>query len=77
MKMARKGQEEVEIVVGKRDSDTITDLQVIVKDQVIGEIFQGENDRHFKATNKAGDQAIAVSIEDAVQSIIADYNLHR
>jgi hypothetical protein len=76
--MARKPkEEEVQIVTGKRDTEEVTDLQVRIKDEVIGEIYQGENDRHYKATNKEGHQVIAVSIEDAVQTILADYNLHK
>lgn len=76
--MARKNKiEEVSIVAGSRDSDTVTDLIVQVKDQVIGEIFQDEGDRHIQVTYKNGRKGSAISIEDAVQSIIAEYNLHR
>ena len=39
--MARKKkQEEISIVAGKLDSDTVTDLQVLAKDDLIGEVFQ-------------------------------------
>ncbi len=76
--MARKKKnEEVSIVATSKDSDVVTDLQVLVGDKKIGEVYQGEEDRHFQVTNVKNDKGTALSIEDAVQSIIADYNLHK
>lgn len=75
--MARKKKnEEVSIVATKRDSDTITDLEVLLGEQVIGKVYQGEEDRQLQVTFNNDQKATAVSIEDAVQSILADYNLH-
>ncbi len=76
--MARKKkEEEITIVSGKRDSDVITDLQVLAKDQLIGTVFQEEDERQFQITYENGRKGSALSIEDAVQSILADYNLHK
>ena len=76
--MARKKkQEEISIVEGKLDSDTVTDLQVMAKDDLIGEIFQDEEDRQFQVKFANGRKGSALSIEDAVQAIIAEYNLHK
>ena len=75
--MARKKKnEEVSIVATKRDSDTITDLEVLLGEQVIGKVTQGEEDRQLQVTFNNDQKATAVSIEDAVQAILADYNLH-
>jgi hypothetical protein len=76
--MARKKKpQEVSIIPTKRDSDVVTDLQVIIKDQVIGEIYQGEDERHYQVTNLKDQKGTALTVEDAVQSILADYNLHK
>lgn len=76
--MARKKkEEEINIVAGKKDSDTVTDLQVLAKDHLIGEIYQGEEDRQYQVTYENGRKGTALSIEDAVRSIIAEYNLHK
>ena len=43
--MARKKKnEEVSIVATKRDSDTVTDLEVLLGEQVIGKVTQGEEE---------------------------------
>lgn len=76
--MARKKKkQEVSIVETSKDSDVVTDLQVLVGDEVIGEIHQGEEDRHFQVTNVQQKKGTALSIEDAVETIIADYNLYK
>lgn len=76
--MARKNKnEEVSIVATKKDSEVVTDLQVMIKDKLIGEIYQSEDDRQYQITFMNKRKGTAVSIEDAVQAIIADYNLHK
>jgi len=76
--MARKKKtQEVSIIPTNRDSDVVTDLQVIIKDRVIGEIHQGEGERHYQVTNLKDQKGTALTVEDAVQSILADYNLHK
>ncbi len=76
--MARKKKtQEVSIIPTNRDSDVVTDLQVIIKDRVIGEIYQGEGERHYQVTNLKDQKGTALTVEDAVQSILADYNLHK
>lgn len=76
--MARKKRvEEVSIISGALASDVVTDLEVRIKDQKIGEVFQDEDDRQIQVTYKSGKKGSAISIEEAVRSIIAEYNLHR
>ncbi len=76
--MARKKRaEEVSIITGKLESETVTDLEVFVKDEKIGSIFQDEDDRQIQVTYMNEKKGSAISIEEAVRSIIADYNLHR
>lgn len=76
--MARKKrEEEVSIIAGKLESETVTDLEVFVKDEKIGSIFQDEDDRQIQVTYMNEKKGSAISIEEAVRSIIADYNLHR
>lgn len=76
--MARKKKkQEVSIVETNKDSDVVTDLQVLVGDEVIGEIHQDEEDRHFQVVNVQKKKGTALSIEDAVEAIIADYNLYK
>lgn len=75
--MARKKKnEEVSIVTTKLDSDTVTDLEVQIGDKTIGGIHQGEEDRQIQVTFHNNQKGTAISIEDAVQAILADYNLH-
>lgn len=76
--MARKNRtEEVEIIEGKLNSDDVTDLEVLVNDQSIGKIYQAEDDRQIQVSYMNGKKGSAISIEEAVRAIIAEYNLHR
>lgn len=76
--MARKKKaEEVSIISGKLASDVVTDLEVMIKDQKIGGVFQDEDDRQIQVSYKNGKKGSAISIEEAVRSIIAEYNLHK
>lgn len=76
--MARKNKEkEVSIEATKFNSDTVTDLEVLIDEEKVGTIHQGEEDRHFKLTNLNEQKGTALSIEDAVQSIVSDYNLYK
>lgn len=76
--MARKNKnEEVTIVAASKDSDEVTDLQLLIGDKVIGEIFKDKEDRHYQLTLMNKQKGTAISIDDAVQTILADYNLHR
>lgn len=75
--MAQKNKnEEVIIIETDKDSDTVTDLQVLIGEKVIGEISQNEGDRHYQVNMMNNQKATALSIEAAVQTILADYNLH-
>ena len=74
---AKKKTEEVSIVEAKQHSDTVTDLQVLIKDKVIGEVYKDEESRQFQITYANDRKGAAVSVEDAVQAIIAQYNLHK
>lgn len=73
---AKRKTEEVSVQEGKRHSDDVTDLEVFIKDKKIGSILQEKDDRHIQVSYLTGRQGSAVSIEDALHAIIADYNLH-
>jgi len=75
--MARNKNEEVTIDATYRDSDTVTDLEVKIDDEVIGTIHRGEEDRQYQVSYGEDQKATATSIDNAVQAIISDYNLHR
>lgn len=75
--MARKVKtEEVEVLEGKLNSDEIIDLQIEIKGKVIGSIYQ-EEDGQIQLSYNNGRKGSAVSIEEGLHSIIADYNLHQ
>lgn len=75
--MARKVKtEEVEVLEGKLNSDEIIDLQIEIKGKVIGAIYQ-EEDGQIQLSYNNGRKGSAVSIEEGLHSIIADYNLHQ
>lgn len=74
---AKKKVEEVTIEEGKRNTDEVVDLEVFIGDKKIGEILQEKDDRQIQLTYKSGRKGSAVSVEEGVRSIIADYNLHR
>lgn len=73
---AKKKTEKVSIVEGKLNKEEVTDLEVFIKDKKIGSIFQEKDDRHIQLTYLTGRKGSAISLEDGVRSIIADYNLH-
>jgi len=75
--MARNKNEEVSIDATYLDSEMVTDLEVKIDEQVIGTIHQGEDDRQYQVHYGENQKATAISIENAVQTIISDYNLHR
>lgn len=74
---AKKKVEEVTIEEGKRNTDEVIDLEVFISDQKIGGILQEKDDRQIQLTYKSGRKGSAISVEEGVRSIIADYNLHR
>lgn len=75
--MARKNKEvEISIVAGELDTEKVTDLKVFIKEEQIGEIFQEEDDRQIQVSYANGKKGSAISVEEAVHAIIADYNLH-
>lgn len=74
---AKKKIAEVSIVETKQNTQTVTDLEVQVKNKVIGKIHKGEEDRQFQTEYLDNRKGVAVTIEDAVQAIIAEYNLHK
>ncbi|MDN6161560.1 MAG: DUF2969 domain-containing protein [Atopostipes sp.] len=68
--------EEVRVEEGKLASDEVTDLEIFVKDKKIGSIFQETADGQIQLTYMNDRKGSAVSIDEGLHSIIADYNLH-
>ena len=73
---AKKKVEEVTIEEGKNHTSEVTDLEIFIGEKNIGRIFQEKDDRQIQLIYKTGRKGSAVSIEEGVRSIIADYNLH-
>lgn len=66
---------EVEIQETKQNSETFTSLEVVVKKQVIGTVEQSV-DEQAQVTFKSGKSRSAKTVEEGIQMIIAEYNLH-
>lgn len=75
--MSKKAKNiEVEIREGSENSDNFVDLEVVIKDRVIGRIKQSEGERFCHVELPSGQTASQRSIEDGVQDILEEYNLH-
>lgn len=66
---------EVEIRETERNTDAFTELEVVVKKQVIGTIEQAEGEQ-ARVLLKSGKVRPAKTIDDGIQLVIAEYNLH-
>lgn len=71
--MAKKDKT-VLVSIDEIDVDGETLEQVSVNKQVIGDIRP--NDKKFLATTANGQKIVANSQEDALQAILAEFNLH-
>jgi len=67
---------EVELIETNKHTERNMDLEVKVKKKTIGTLKQGEDDRMIKVTLTSGKEFNAGSVDEGVQSIIAEYNLH-
>ncbi|OJF92155.1 DUF2969 family protein [Alkalibacterium sp. f15] len=71
----RNKQIEVEINETKNNTDAFTELELVVKKKVIGTLQQ-EGDSLVGVEFKSGKKRTAQSIDEGVQMIIEEYNLH-
>ena len=71
----RSRQIEVEINETKNNTDDFTELELVVKKKVIGRLQQ-EGDSLVNVEFKSGNKRTAQSIDQGVQMIIEEYNLH-
>lgn len=71
----RNRQIEVEINETKNNTDDFTELELVVKKKVIGRLQQ-EGDSLVNVEFKSGNKRTAQSIDQGVQMIIEEYNLH-
>lgn len=77
MKMARKNKPiEVDIRETDKHKGDTTDLEVVVKKKIIGTIHQEANDRHVSVEMSSGKKRQVASVDEAIETIIAEYNLH-
>lgn len=72
--MARKKQIEIEIQETKNDSPKYTELEVLVNKKVIGEIKQIEE--QYEAVYMNGSKMRLPQVDEAVEYLIMQYNLH-
>lgn len=66
---------EVEIQETKKNSNDYTELEVVVKKQVIGTISQPEGEQ-ATVVLKSGKKHKVKTVEEGIQLVIAEYNLH-
>lgn len=71
----RKKQIEVELIETKNNTDTFTDLELVVRKKVIGKLQQ-EKDGPVSVELKSGKKRTAQTIDEGMHMIIEEYNLH-
>ncbi|EXJ24057.1 hypothetical protein ADIAL_0437 [Alkalibacterium sp. AK22] len=71
----RNKQIEVEINETKKNTADYTELELVVRKKVIGKIMQ-KADGPISVEFKTGKKRTARSIDEGIQLIIEDYNLH-
>lgn len=75
--MAKKVREqEVIIREGSEHSSDFTDLEIIIGEKVIGRVKQADGERFCHVELPSGQTASQRTIDDAVQDILKEYNLH-
>lgn len=75
--MARKNKPiEVDIRETDKSKNNVTDLEVVVKKKVIGTIHQVDGDRLVSVEMSSGKKRQVNSVDEAIETIIAEYNLH-
>lgn len=75
--MARKNKPiEVDIRETDKNKNNVTDLEVVVKKKVIGTIHQEDGDRLVSVEMSSGKKRQVNSVDEAIETIIAEYNLH-
>lgn len=75
--MARKNKPiEVDIRETNKNKNNVTDLEVVVKKKVIGTIHQKDGDRQVSVEMSSGKKRQVTSVDEAIETIIAEYNLH-
>lgn len=67
---------EVEINEGKNNKGDRVDLEVNVKNRTIGTIEQLPDDKQVTIKLASGKERKAQSVDEAIQALIAEYNLH-
>jgi len=67
---------EVEISEGKNNKGDRVDLEVNVKNRTIGTIEQLPDDKQVTIKLASGKERKAQSVDEAIQALIAEYNLH-
>lgn len=71
----RNRQIEVEINETKNNTEDFTEFELVVKKKVIGRLQQ-EGDGLVNVEFKSGNKRTAQTIDQGVQMIIEEYNLH-
>lgn len=74
--MAKKNEEQIELVLTDGSTDDFYEIEVMLKNRCIGKINQVDGERFVSFENYNGKTGSARSIEDALQMILEDYHLH-
>lgn len=75
MSRRKSGNIPVEVVEVKAGSDTKTQLEVHIKNKVAGTVAQ-KTDNKVVVTFHSGRQQNVSSIDEGIEAILMDYNLH-
>lgn len=74
--MSKKSKKvDVEIRASKNDSPELTELEVLANNKIIG-LVQQENDQQFQATAYNDRKMFLKTLDEAVQFILMEFNLH-
>lgn len=67
---------EVEIRETDRNKGQVTDLEVVIKKKVIGTIHQDSAEGPVSVSMSSGKNRQVKSIDEAIEVVISEYNLH-
>lgn len=69
---------EYEVIIreGAEQSSDFTDLEVVIDQKVIGRVKQADGERFCHIELPSGQTASQRSLDDGVQDILEEYNLH-
>lgn len=74
--MARNKTIEIDIKETSKNKGDVVDLELVAKKKVIGTIHQESPDQKVSILMASGKKRTAQTIDEAIEAVIAEYNLH-